>query len=320
MNSSLRKFVSGTWTKLKSRSRFDPGILLELLEHETDREVIQDILGIDIMNESMIRNSLKKTLALRYSRLIVHVDRRIALRIILKEKIQDDELSNLFFRSLSYPLVLFFLSMGMLLFTDMILIRSFQTMLDFMGPDPSFGTFQILIKIGILFDGILVFAFGISAILIKFKPVSAYDVLNRYFKQNFWKRIIAIRFLSRFTMLYDLGYSTDQIMMLIERSGDPILSFKVRVLSETLTKGKTLSESVGAIDETLRRSFLMGEEGINDERVLTNTLKQRESQLKLMIKRVSRMILSYAYLKITLIIVMIYGLMLKPVEMMENLL
>jgi len=293
-------------------------ILSDLLECETENETIKEILNLDFSDDQAIRMILKVKDVVKFKRLTAFCDRRKALRVILNTTKLEKEIWNQGLKSLSYPLFLFMISFLMLIFVDGMLLRTFSTLLRFMGPSMSFKLDQGILKSMIFLDLGLMFIVFMSWFMIISNQMKIYLYLNKYWPNNLWSRLVSHQFCAKFLQFYQWGSSIDEILKLIRESSDPVLAHWCMTIAEALEIGFPLSKAIGLVEPKLQVYFKMNEEGVDIGNHLRNHVRIQELLVKRQISKLSKIVLVYAYLKIAVIIVVIYQLMLKPIEIMEN--
>lgn len=293
-------------------------ILSELLDQEIDRDEWIRILGFDLGDETQLRKILPRKHYVRYSRLALLTEQRKALRIILTSMRIENSVKSTLIKSLFYPVFLFSLSLIMMFFVETVLFKTFSSMLNFMGSTLQFSLYQNVIKGMIVFDLTLIGLVILLALFIKQDPLKVYDELDRHWPDNPWAQLNSHQFVSKFVSFYTLGGSFDEIFRQIQWSSDLVLSTECGQSINALSAGEPLSLAVTMIDPRLELYFKMNEEGVAIESHLINHNRIQEILIFHRIKQLGKTVLAYSYLKITLIIVVIYQMMLKPIEMMGN--
>jgi len=293
-------------------------MLSELIDHGSDSDMIQDILGLDLNDESQIRRQLRKKAYLRYRRLCAVTDQRKALTVILKSIAQNKSLADQLFKATIYPLFLFGISLMMLMFVDRILLETFQTMLAFLGPLSETANYKIGLEILIGMDFMLLVMGLILMGWIRYEPIRLYTELSRRKPKNLWTGLISHEFCMKFFQFYRLGSSIDQIFILIQESSGPVLAQRCAMALQKLQGGAELYEAVFVIDPRLKSIFRLGDEGIDIEAYLDHHNQMQDRLLTRQIKKAGKALLALDYIQIALIIILIYQMMLKPIEMMGN--
>lgn len=302
----------------KKRPFFGVEILSELLEKEIDRDELKRILGFDLGDENQLRKILPKQHYVRYCRLALITEQRKSLRIILASLRIENALRNALIKALLYPIFLFGLSLMMMLFVNGVLFKTFRSMLNFMGSTIEFSLFENLIRGLVISDLCLI---GISVMWMVFTKQDAlkvYKWFNRHWPGNPWTQLNSYHFVSKFISFYRLGGSFDEIFRQIQWSSDLVLAYGCSQAINALSSGEPLSMAVMLIDPQLQIYFKMSEEGVSIEHHLISQNQIQEIVITHRIKQLGQSVLAYSYLKITLVIIVIYQMMLKPMEMMGN--
>lgn len=302
----------------KRRHWFGIDIVAELLDKEIDSDEMKRILGLDLNDESQLRKLIPKKQYVRYRRLAMVSEQRKALSIVLISLRIENSMKSVLIKAFLYPLFLFNLSLIMMFFVDQILFRTFSSMLDFMGSGLEFTLFQNSIRGLISLDLFMIVMVSGFMIIMKQNPLKGYSWIEKRWINNPWNQLNSFHFISKFLRFYKLGGSFDEIFNQIRWSSDLVLSHKCSLALAALRSGETLSSAVTLIDPKLQLYFKMNEEGIAIESYLSNLNQVQEVLINDRIKQVGKVILAYSYVKITVIIIVIYQMMLKPIEMMGN--
>lgn len=318
MNFNLRMNRFKSRLIRKRRPKFGIDIVAELLDKEIDSDEMKRILGLDLNDESQLRKLIPKKQYVRYRRLAMVSEQRKALSIVLISLRIENSMKSALIKAFLYPLFLFNLSLIMMFFVDQILFRTFSSMLDFMGSGLEFTLFQNSIRGLISLDLVMIVMLSGFMIIVKQNPLKAYSWIEKRWINNPWNQVNSFHFISKFLSFYKLGGSFDEIFNQIRWSSDLVLSNKCSIALTALRSGETLSSAVTLIDPKLQLYFKMNEEGIAIESYLNNFNQIQEVLINDRIKQVGKVILAYSYVKITVIIIVIYQMMLKPIEMMEN--
>lgn len=304
--------------KFRIRPRVDLELLSDLIDHGSESQVIKDILNFDLSDEIQIRSLLDRKNYLRYLRVGAITDQRKALTIVLSSIRQQRTLINRLLKESAYPVFLFGVSLMMLMFVDRILLQTFQTMLAFLGPLNEVSSIQGGLRILIGIDIVLIGIVLVLLVCFKRAPNQLYQLLNQIKTRNIWSSLVSHQLCTKFFMFYRLGNSVDQIFSLIRDSSDPILAQRCADAIKSLQNGAELHEAVALIDPKLSSIFRLSEEGVDIESYLDNHNRIQERLIAYKIKRAGRGLLAYDYIQIALIILVIYQMMLKPIEMMGN--
>lgn len=316
-NSNLFQFKS------KSKSSFhrkDISILSDLLESEIDDEEIIQIIGFDIKDELQIRGFLPKSIYGQYMRIQRECDQRKALLVVLYTMKFHKKLQSVLVKSGSYPIILFIFSYIMLLFVNMILFPMFQSMLLFLGPKLELSGYQIILNILISVDTLLICCTTIGIIFAKIYPLKFYQIINSKIPRNFWAQLNSYLFCEKFMYFYGLGGSIDLVLKQIQWSSNKINYYLCDQVLDHLNQGFDLGSCLQIINPKLLAYFKMSEEGMDIHHYLKNHNQVQEILIINQIGKYSKVMLIYAYLKITTMIVIIYQVMLMPIRMMEQLL
>lgn len=315
-------FFSNTVSRLmgwfKFRPRLDIDIMIDVLESEIDHDELKELFDLDLTKDESIRKILPNRLYHRYVRLNLYSDKRKALLVLFNSMKLEKKLKEMLLKTMFYPLFLFGISFIMLMFVDGLLLKTFQSLLSFMGPDMSIKWYQTILKSMIILDtSILMFCIA-AVILINKRKIQMYRFSTKLRPLNQWTRLLSHQFCQKFLHFYKLGESLDRILAQIQWSSDEVLALCCSQIITDLEEGKPLSSAINRVDPKLAIYFKMSEEGMEIEKYLENHTRIQELMLTKQIKSLGRTILAYAYIKIAVIIIVIYQMMLKPIEMMEN--
>ena len=316
--SSVFDKIHGLQRRFKLRPIVDIEIIIDVLESEIDHQELKKILKIDLSKEEQLRRILKKDQFARFTRLEMVCDKRKALLVMFKSIKLEKNLKELFLKTMFYPAFLFILSFLMLIFVNGILLRTFQSLLSFMGPDMNISTLELVLSIIMVLDGIFLISLVLVLILLKRNRNRLYILTEKLIPDNPWFRLVSHQFCLKFIDFYNLGESIDQILNQIRWSSDDVLSRRMGEMIRLLEAGETLNQAVKRIDANLEVYFRMSDEGLPIEKYLRNHNRIQELMLKRQITKLARTVLGVAYFQIAVIIVVIYQLMLKPIEMMGN--
>jgi len=194
----------------------------------------------------------------------------------------------------------------------------FLSLVNFMGPNMDIGSYQGTLTAIIVIDSMMLLLFSLGYLMFHYRKNKLYQIITHLKPDNHWTRVLSHQFCLKFLYFYRLGESIDLIMRQIRWSSDEVLSDRVAQIESLLQEGIVLNQAVVRIDSQLEIYFKMSDEGLPIEKYLENHNRIQELVLKRQISGLSRIILGYAYLKIAVIIVVVYQLMLKPIEMMGN--
>jgi len=302
----------------KFKPKINLTILTDLLESELDDNEIENILGLNLKDEKLLHSILNQKNFALFNKLKIECDRRKALLVILYTLNLEKRLKTVAYKALAYPILLFMFSFGMMLFVNGFLFKLFNSMLQFLGPKMDFSLYQNILNLFIFIDLLMLIILICVSILIEYQPKKFYFYIQSKIKNNLWSRIISYQFCDKFTYFYRLGGSTDQILKQIQWSSGPILNHICHQMHANFNEGKDLVNVIGLIDYDLQTYFKMNQEGIDIVKYLINHNKHQELMMTQKIKNFGKGTLMYSYITITFMIVIIYQVMLKPIEMMEQ--
>jgi type II secretory pathway component PulF len=321
MNSTkINRIISSLIQKIEPRRRVDLSILSDLLESEIDDQEIFKILNINLKDEHQLRKILKYSDYGQYLRLSHETDPRKALLVVLYSKKLSNRLKSQSLKHLSYPSFLFFSSLIMMIFVNSILLPMFQSMLLFLGPKLNVFMDSLILILFILLDVLIIASILIFLFLLRSNPIYLYGRINDIKKQNLWTRLLTHQFCEKFLYFYHLGGSIDIIFKQIQLSSSMVLNHLCFEVLNELENGSNLANSIIHIDPQLQAYFKMSDEGIDITKYLHHYTIIQELIVMDQIKRYGKTLLAYTYIKITFMIIILYQVMLKPIEMMEKLL
>jgi type II secretory pathway component PulF len=295
-------------------------ILSDLLESEINDQEIKKILGMDLKDEQHIRNLLSLTNYTQYQRLSLECESRKALLVVLYSMNLNKRLKAQVLKGLAYPVLLLIFSLFMMIFVNGVILPLFQSMLLFLGPKLDLSMYQVILLIFIVVDLSLLVSVIVTMILLKNKAYRIYYISRKFRPQNIWTRLISHQFCEKFLYFYRLGGSIDLIFKQIQWSSSPVLSQLCFETSIKLENGQDLTNSIKVINPDLQAYFKMNEEGIDITKYLQHYANVQELIVINQIKKYGKILLAYSYIKISFMIMILYQVMLKPIEMMENIL
>jgi len=316
----LKRILSTLQMKHLPRKKVDLIILSDLLESEIEDQEITRIVGIDLHDEHQIRHIISHHSYDCYRRLCLICESRKSLLAILFSVNLNKIIQNNILHSISYPGFLFAFSFIMMIFVNITLLPLFQSSLLFLGPklDLSFYQFSIYLFIGI--DSMIIFILITIIYYVRYKPTQLYNQLINVNQHNLWARLTIHQFCEKFIYFYKLGGSIDLILKQIQWSSGQVLNLRCHDVLKSLENGNSLTLAIKYIDNDLQAYFKMNEEGIDILKYLIHHTKVQEIMMVDQIKKYGRVLLAYSYLTILFMIVILYQIMLKPIEIMEELL
>jgi competence protein ComGB len=315
-----KRFTLNLLRKIGSKKSGDLTILTDLLESEIDDHEIEKILGVNLKDEHHLRKILKQSSYGQYQRLSLETDTRKALLVVLHSMNLSKRIQTQVLKALSYPGFLFIFSLMMMVFVNIVLLPMFQSMLQFLGPKMNLSFYQFILTIFILLDLLLISMITISVFIIKSNAYLAYSTYKDLKPQNLWVRLISNQFCEKFLYFYRLGGTVDVIFKQIQLSSSVVLNYLCFIVLRDLDAGLSLTHSIVHINPQLQTYFKMNEEGIDITKYLQHYATVQELIVFDQIKKYGKILLAYSYIKITFMIVILYQVMLKPIEMMEKVL
>ncbi|NTW95063.1 MAG: hypothetical protein HGB31_00375 [Erysipelotrichaceae bacterium] len=304
----------------KLKRKRDTLILTDLLESEVNDQEIEKILGINLEDKHQIRNILSQTSFTQYQRLSLECESRKALLVVLHSINLNKRIQAKVLKGLSYPVLLLLFSLFMMIFVNGIILPMFQSMLLFLGPKLDLSLYQMILLIFIVFDFSLLGIVLFTILSIKNNGYQFYSKIKKYKPQNIWTRLVTHQFCEKFLYFYRLGGSIDMIFKQIQWSSSPVLSQLCFETMMALEEGQDLTNSIVNINTDLQAYFKMNEEGIDITKYLQHYATIQELIVIDQIKKYGKVILAYSYIKISFMIMILYQVMLKPIEMMEKIL
>jgi type II secretory pathway component PulF len=315
-----KRFTLKLLKKNSSNKSGDLTILTDLLESEIDDHEIEKILGINLKDEHHLREILKQSSYGQYQRLSLETDTRKALLVVLHSMNLSKKIQTQVLKALSYPGFLFIFSLMMMVFVNIVLLPMFQSMLLFLGPKINLSFYQFIITFFILLDLLIISIVFIFMFILKSNAYRAYNFYKKFRPQNIWLRLITHQFCEKFLYFYRLGGSVDVIFKQIQLSSSVVLNYLCFNVLKDLENGYDLTHSILHINPQLQTYFKMNEEGIDITKYLQHYAKVQELIVFDQIKKYGKILLTYSYIKITFMIIILYQVMLKPIEMMEQVL
>jgi type II secretory pathway component PulF len=318
MNCVINKTFNQLIRWFKPRQSIDIDIMIDVLESEIEHQEIKEILGIDLTIEDQLRLFLTRNQFSRFKRLSLYCDKRKSLLVLFTSMRLEKKLKDMMVKALLYPVFLFGISFIMALFVNGMLLKTFRSLLGFMGPDMSIVVYQSILNGIILLDVFLLMISGLCMFMFYKHKIAFYQIIRQFKPNNQWTRLLSHQFCLKFLHFYRLGETIDMILRQIKWSSDEVLSHRCGIVETLLEEGIPLHQAVKQIDPHLEIYFKMSDEGLAIEKYLENHNRTQELILMRQTKSFGKTVLAYAYLKITIIILVVYQLMLKPIEMMGN--
>jgi competence protein ComGB len=306
--------------KLHQPKPINDQILTDLLESEIHDEEIIRLFNFDLKNERHIRMILNKSNYERFQKIQEECGQRKALQVTLYSMNFKTKLNSLLIKSLSYPLFLFCFSLFVMIFINYVLFSMFQSLLSFLGPVLNLRLYKTILNALIGLDITVIVLCCLIWWSVKYHSIKLYDTLSMHLKQHIWQKLISREFCEKFIYFYQLGGSIELIVQQIKWSSDKVLSNLCEQIIFNLESGLDLSHSFGVIDSNLEVYFKMNMEGMDIQKYLQNHNRIQEIKLTHQIKKYGKWLLIYGYIVITLMIVIMYQVMLMPIQMMEELL
>ena len=247
-----------------------------------------------------------------------------ALALSLSIVDTDDRNQNELLKGLLYPVLMM---VGMLgasaLFSLTILPAMISLLEGFQLEDPSYGILKTAIPAAALTILILLAAAAvIFMISIRQKHiVSSYCFLLRFLKDSLPVQIASRNFTRFFLECVRQKLSTIQCMdILMHLPGRPVVSYIARMLDQEMRKGSSLEDAVHTdlLESSLSRFMKTAIYSSDCEKMLEGYLEMTKARTETQIRRFSRTVQFVSYLLIGVMIVLMYRLLLMPMNMMQR--
>lgn len=247
-----------------------------------------------------------------------------ALALSLSIVDTDDRNQNELLKGLLYPVLMM---VGMLgasaLFSLTILPAMISLLEGFQLEDPSYGIMKTAIPAAALTILILLAAAAvIFMISIRQKHiVTSYCFLLRFLKDSLPVQIASRNFTRFFLECVRQKLSTIQCMdILMHLPGRPVVSYIARMLDQEMRKGSSLEDAVHTdlLESSLSRFMKTAIYSSDCERMLEGYLEMTKARTETQIRRFSRTVQFVSYLLIGVMIVLMYRLLLMPMNMMQR--
>ncbi|MBQ3459245.1 MAG: type II secretion system F family protein [Solobacterium sp.] len=247
-----------------------------------------------------------------------------ALALSLSIVDTDDRNQNELLKGLLYPVLMM---VGMLgasaLFSLTILPAMISLLEGFQLEDPSYGILKTAIPAAALTILILLAAAAvIFMISIRQKNiVSSYCFLLRFLKDSLPVQIASRNFTRFFLECVRQKLSTIQCMdILMHLPGRPVVSYIARMLDQEMRKGSSLEDAVhtNLLESSLSRFMKTAIYSSDCEKMLEGYLEMTKARTETQIRRFSRTVQFVSYLLIGVMIVLMYRLLLMPMNMMQR--
>lgn len=247
-----------------------------------------------------------------------------ALALSLSIVNTDDRNQNELLKGLLYPVLMM---VGMLgasaLFSLTILPAMISLLEGFQLEDPSYGILKTAIPAAALTILILLAVMAvIFMISIRQKHiVSSYCFLLRFLKDSLPVQIASRNFTRFFLECVRQKLSTIQCMdILMHLPGRPVVSYIARMLDQEMRKGFSLEDAVHTdlLESSLSRFMKTAIYSSDCEKMLEGYLEMTKARTETQIRRFSRTVQFVSYLLIGVMIVLMYRLLLMPMNMMQR--
>lgn len=281
-----------------------------------DSEGIYDVLGIDL-NDAKVVNDLIKKESTFFRCLCKTCSKKDGLEIVLSSMEYRLKQNVHLMKAFAYPLFLYGLSLMMLTLLGLWILPNISDMLHSMRSESqpiliNLMQFMIGAEWSFLLCGLLFVKF-----IYPKEKVNHYIWMSNHWKGNIWKIWLSILFLIDFNHLIKVGISLSEILDIMRNSGNSLIRYLTRNAQNRLKGGIPLGSAFEYLDEGLLRLMKIQENerkigdrlesyGITLDRILTYKLN-----------RISKSVLAFAYVQISVVVLIAYQMMFYPLNLLE---
>lgn len=296
---------------------------LNLLKNRSNKDLFDSLINMldkGYLIEEVIKDYLPKDISSYMLNLLKRLSFNESLELSLSfHKKSNDNLKGIE-KSLTYPLVLLFISLTALYLFDYYALDSvLDLMRSFNADINTFSSFRVFIKILIY---VFYFVFIIVSILVLYffnnKRISLFYILiSKYLPNSLLQTYFTEDFVSLFIICLRLGYKTkDAIEILISLNNKPIVSLLAFHLDEKLLEGKSLKEaSDQSYFDSLLEKFINIASYSNDfTGIMNNYVELANEKIQNKIKLFTTILQTFSYVVIGIVIIFIYQVLFLPMQ------
>lgn len=247
-----------------------------------------------------------------------------SLLLSLRLEEERNSLLKIIVKKLTYPLGLFLVSFfGIFIFNNYFFDSLMKTLTSFAANVNYLYTIKTAtdILINLILVVLLVFLVIILWLSQKRNIIFGYYAINKYLKENIFKRYITNEFIVYFKEMYKVGLSTRLIFETLRKLKDnPILSNLSYKINELLLEGKTFEEAITTsdIDESFNYFVVLIEKSSDVAELLDDYAEVNKDYFIDLINKTTRIIQIVSYSFVIFFIFFIYQIILSPLNMLSG--
>lgn len=231
-------------------------------------------------------------------------------------------IQNQLMQMLCYPLIVFMFSIVILFFFISNIIPQLMSQFDINTPLINVLLMLPEITQYFMIGGILIIIF-LLVLRLFFNTIFKDIMLFFISKSNLSQQIISYYFIGYYVILYQCGLSGKQIMSYLMRLKKSSIIYQLAYkFNKYLNEGRTLNEIIAnekSLSKECKYSFYMAFNSNKVEKFLLSGKTICETKLKKQLKLITIIIQIIAYSAVIIIVMIIYQMMLLPLDMIQNL-
>lgn len=296
---------------------------LMLLRNDTNKDLFDSLieqLEKGFLIEEIINDYLPKEISKYMLSLLKKLSFNESLQLSLMFYQKSKENLKRIEKSLSYPIILLFISLTALYLFDYYALDSIIDLMRSFNIDvKSFSSFRVFIKVLIY---LFYFAFIVISIIVLYffnpKRINIfYLLICRYFKNGFIQMYFTNEFVDLLIISLRLGYKTkDALEILKSLDNKPIVALLAFHLEDKLLEGNSLKEASNQryFDGTLEKFINIASFSKNFIDIMNNYVELTNEKLINKIKFFTKLLQGFSYVVIGIVIIFIYQVLFLPMQ------
>ena len=297
---------------------------VEIISNNKNKYIFDDIvskLNDGTLIENIIPAYLPDELRINFNELIINMSFLEALSLSLTFYDEDKSNQNILWNSLTYPIVLLFISIISLYFFDLYGIDTIFSLVSTFSVDLLFIKslriiFSIVIKI-------IFYLFLISCLIFIYyrqakRIILFYIKISSYFPNSLMNIYYCSQFMKLFLICLKKGYKSKQVIEILKHmKSKPIISFLAFHIDDSLNKGNTLKESVynNTYYDSSLSSFIKIANCTNDfENIIITYVDYSKERIIKKLKKYTLTIQLTTYIFIGFVVLFIYQILFLPMQ------
>ncbi len=255
------------------------------------------------------------------SYLLDHLSLQEALNCYLKITNFKEKFNKELAKAISYPLLQLILAFALSILAQNWLLPLLEgLLLDLnLGGNTNHFFFYLIRMVNIAIITVVVVVIILCFVLHYFESSLLFILLKRKELRAF-KELVVQRFLSYYLIFYQVYDSSELIINSLRKlPNEPLVKNFADLIHFRLLDGESLASAFALFDTRLAEVMKVGEKTNKTFDLLSIYLKNNQELLFKHIKSFGRLIQGFSYLYIGLIVLLVYQLMLMPLEMVERL-